>query len=255
MRNFTLFSLIRIAMKHIVILIVAAIIFAGCTFAYCEFVALPIYSAEGTLLVTNGALLSPSTQEDGNIENTDIVASLNFTDTVIDILKMKDIYKKLSNEIDNKYTYGNLASRTNIDKSNDNSLFLSVTVTANTSEEAISLVNSYLALAPEHIKQQIPNAAVSINETDSASQTYPRTIIFSGIAGIIGAVVAFGILLLIYSTNSIIRGEEDFAERFDIEVIGSIPDFARARADKYYRSSYYNGYYGKGGYGYGDNKE
>jgi hypothetical protein len=68
-----------------------------------------------------------------------------------------------------------------------------------------------------------------------------------GIAGLIGALFAFGILILIYSTNTIIRGEEDFLERFNVPVIGTIPDFANAHSEKYYKSSYYGGYYGKAG--------
>ena len=248
MRNFTLFSLVRIALKHIVILIIAAIIFAGGTFAYCEFVALPVYSASGTILVTNGAIIEETDPEDDTLQNTDIVASLNFSDTVIDILKTKGIFKQLSKEINNKYSYGNLSGRTSISKSDDNSLFLTVSVSANAPDEAVYLVNEYLSLAPDYINSYVPGtAAVAINEAEHASQTYPRTIVFSFMAGMIGAVAAFAVLLLIYSTNTIIRGEEDFLERFDMQIIGSIPDFASAKAEKYYRSSYYGAYYGKGG--------
>ena len=83
-----------------------------------------------------------------------------------------------------------------------------------------------------------------LNEAEGASQTYPRTISFTLTAACIGILVAYSIILVIYSTNTIIRSEEDFRERFDIDVIGAIPDFARARHDKYY---YKSTYYGRGG--------
>ena len=48
--------------------------------------------------------------------------------------------------------------------------------------------------------------------------------------------------------NTTISNEEDFKERFDIPVIGAIPDFASARSRKSYRHygkySAYNNYYG-----------
>lgn len=243
MRGFTLYSFIRIALKHILILILSGLIFAFSTFAYCKFVAVPVYQANGSLIVTTGSIIVENSDKD--LQNTDIVASLNLSDTIIDILNTKEIYKTLSNEIDNKYSYQNLHSRSKITNASNNSLFITVSFIANTQQEAIDLVNGYLKLAPDYIKSYVPGTAtVAITESDRAVQTYPRTIVFSLFASVIGAAVAYAVILLIYSTNTIIRSEEDFGERFDIEILGAIPDFARAKQDKYYYKSYY---YGKGG--------
>lgn len=239
MRGFTLYSFIRIALKHIFILILSGLFFAAGTFGYCEFIAQPIYSASGSLMVTSIALV---TDTDGQaIQNTDVVASKNIGDTVVDILKTKDIYKQLSKKTDNLYSYQNLLSRVSISKSVNDSLFISVSFSANDREEAIELVNTFLSLAPDYIQQEIPGCrAKAISLSESAAQTYPRTTVFVFIAFIIGAAAAYAIILLIYSTNTIIRGDEDFRERFDVEIIGVIPDFARARRDRsYYKSSYY----------------
>lgn len=245
MKGFTLYSLVRIALKNILVLIFAAVVFAVATFTYCEFVALPVYSASGSLIVTNGGDIFNEAGEKSTLQNGDIVASKNISDTIIDILSTKSIYKSLANSIDNKYTYSNLISRSSIAHSNNNSLAIRVSFTANNSSEAVELVNSYLQLAPEYIKSYFPQVeAVVLNEAESASQTYPRTITFTLTAACVGAIIAYSIILVIYSTNTVIRTEEDFKERFDINVIGAIPDFARARQDKYY---YKSTYYGRGG--------
>lgn len=243
MKGFTLYSFIRIALKHILILILSGLIFAVGTFAYCEFVATPVYQASGSLIVTTGTIIVEN--EDEKLNNTDIVASLNLSDTVIDILKTKEIYKTLSNNMGNKYSYQNLRSRAAISSSDNHSLFITVSFTADNPQEAIDLVNGYLKLAPDYISGYVPGTtSAAITEADRASQTFPRTIIFSLAAAVIGAAIAYVIILLIYSTNTIIRSDEDFRERFDIEILGAIPDFARAKQDKYYYKSYY---YGKGG--------
>ena len=195
-------------------------------------------------MVTSIALVTDT--EGQAIQNTDVVASRNIGDTVVDILKTKDIYKQLSNKMDNLYSYQNLLSRVSISKSINDSLFITISFSANERDEAIELVNTFLSLAPDYIQQEIPGCrAKAISLSDSASQTYPRTIVFTFIAFIIGAVAAYAIILLIYSTNTIIRGDEDFRERFDIEIIGVIPDFARAKHDRSYYKSYYYG--SKGG--------
>jgi hypothetical protein len=63
----------------------------------------------------------------------------------------------------------------------------------------------------------------------------------------VGAILAYGIIILIYSSNTTISTERDFKERFDIEVLASIPDFAAARSDKYYKKHPYYAYYTIGG--------
>lgn len=246
MKNFTLFALVRIALKHLVVLLLSAVVFAAAAFAYCEFVALPVYSANGSVLVTNGAIIKETDSESSTLDNTDITASRNFLDTVIDILKTRGIFEQLSEQLGNDCNYKELLARTTVTDSDNNSLFINITFTANTSEEAVDILNRYLELAPSYINSYVPGtAAVAVTKADTAVQTYPRTFVFCAGAAIVGAAAAFAVILLIYSVNTVIRGEDDFKERFDIPVIGCIPDFAAARTDKYYKKSYYGGYYGR----------
>ncbi len=246
MKGLTLFSLIKIAINHIFVLILAAAVFGGATFAFCKFAATPVYTATGSVLVTNGAILE--NPEDGkNLENTDVAASINMVDTILDILKTNGIYKNLSDNLGDKYTHNLLSSKANIERRGNTSLFIDVSFSASTREEAVLLVNEYLKLAPEYINTYIPGVdSVAVTSADSASQVFPKTIVFTFLAAVAGAFLSFLIILMIYSTNTVIRNEDDFSERFDIEVLGSIPDFSSARNVKYYRSHYYN-YYGKGG--------
>lgn len=245
MKNFTLFSLMRIALKHIVLLMVTAVVFAAAAFVYCEFLATPVYTAKGSLLVTNGGITEINNSESSTLNNTDIMASINFSDTVMDILKTKGIYKELSNSLGNKYTYADLSSKASVTEAADNSLFMNIEFSASTKAEAIELVNAYLNLAPDYINKFVPGVRTVVAATaDNAVQTYPQPLVFSFAAAVVGAVAVYLILLLIYSANNVIRGEDDFKERFDTLIIGSIPDFAAAKNEKYYKSSYYGAYYG-----------
>ena len=63
MKNLTLLSLVNLAIKHIVLIIAVAVIFAAGAFSYCEFIAEPQYSAKGSILITNGSVF---TDEAGN---------------------------------------------------------------------------------------------------------------------------------------------------------------------------------------------
>ena len=61
----------------------------------------------------------------------------------------------------------------------------------------------------------------------------------------LGAVAAYGILFIIALLDTVIHDEEDFKSKFDIPVIGSVPDFTTANSKSY--KSYGYGGYDKGG--------
>ncbi len=253
MRNLTLFSLLNLALKYLWVLFISAAVFASGAFAYCEFLATPQYSATGSVLVTNGAILSTDYIEeeytnDSTINNTDIVASINFADTVTDILNTNGIFKKLANQLDNKYSYTNLISRAAIRRKSENTLFINVTFRATSQAEAVLLVNEFLKLVPGYINEFVPStSAISTSTADTAAKIFPQTFFLSLASGTLGAVLAYGIIVVVYSLNTTITNEEDIKERFGVDVLAAIPDFSAAKSDKYYKKHPYYAYYTRGG--------
>ena len=153
MKGITLFSLFNLALKHIVLLIVAAVVFAAGAFAYCEFVAVPQYSATGSVLVTNGAIDKSTIDEFGNttkIDNTDVSASINFMDTACKMLRQNDIYKQLAKKIDNRYSYGALKGMSEVSRTEDHALYIDITFKANSREEAINLISKSAIIKEQH---------------------------------------------------------------------------------------------------------
>ncbi len=246
MKNVSLFTLIEIALKHIFVIIAAALLVAVSAFCYCEFVAVPRYSATGSLVVTNGGILSGEenlqyNNPENNLDNSDIQASLSFLNTVTEILKKPDIYMKMSEKLNNRYSYNQLRSSASVARNNTNNLLIDVTFTAATREEALELTNAYLSVVPEYIGTQFQQTTVTNTySADSAAKVYPRTLVTTALFGIIGAVIAYAILFLIYCANTVIKGEDDFKDRFNLPVLGCIPDFATAKSEKYYKKYSYS---------------
>ncbi len=244
MEKFNLMQIIKLAVKNIFILILVGIVCASATFGYCKFIATPKYSATGSLLVTNGAIMS-NYSDMGTTNNTDIVASINLVETVSDILNTNGIYKLLAEELDGEYTYENLRSKVSVKRKSENSLFINISFSDKDPEMSIKLVNNFLSLAPSYINEYVPNSEVAVSYADASAKTYPQTFTLMVMATMAGMIISFLVLFLINSTNTIIKDEDSFAERFGIPVLGNIPDFEKSRSDKY--SSYNYGY----GYGYG----
>lgn len=254
MNNISLISLLKLALKHIYALILAGVVFAAVAFSYCKFVAVPKYSATGSILVTNGSMINNNTQSPDtsstsskNVSYTDINASLQLADTINDILNTNDIYKELSVEDGSRYTYSNLKSRSSVRRRSADSLFIDVTFTASTPEEALRLANKFLNLTPEYVKEYIPSANAAVaTQPDRAGKTYPRATLYTLTAGLCGVVLAYVIIYIISLTNNSIKDEDDIVNHYDIAVLGNVPDFANAKSKEY--SAYKKGGYGNAKY-------
>ena len=114
--------------------------------------AVPKYSATGSVLVTNGAIITDNNTVSSNsktVSNTDIAASLQLANTITDILKTNDIYKELADNTGNKYLYTELKNNVVIKRRTTDTLFIDISFTASTPEEAKTLTNKFLELAPD----------------------------------------------------------------------------------------------------------
>lgn len=250
MNEFSIYHIFRLLIKNIFVIALSAIVFGVGTFAYCEFHLQERYAATGSVVVTNGGIFENDTQttviQGDKVNNADIAASINLLTTVRDILSTNDIYKQLSEELGGKYSYGQLKSFASVTKRDDYSLFIDVKFEMNDKTEVAKITNTFLELAPEYINKFIPNSSTTIVTTsDTAAKTYPRTSSSTTIAMLIGALLAFVIVYIISLFNTTIESEEEFKDRYNIPVLGDIPDFTAAKSGKYGKSYYKGGsYYG-----------
>lgn len=242
MNNYSLRYMLNVALKYWIFIVLAAILTASAAFSYFNFIAEPRYVAKGSIAVTNGRILTENTTAQ-KVENTDIVASLNLAYTVTDILKTPDIYKQLSDALDNKYSFEQLKGKTSISRKSDNTIFIDVTFTHSNPQETIEILNKYLEIAPGYVNTIAKDTSASVVTANSASWDYPSDIIIIGIGGIIGAVAMYIVIFLIYTSNNVIRDDEDYAEHCGMTVLGVVPDFVSSRASEKRYSRY-------GKYGY-----
>lgn len=230
MREISLSYLLNIAWKRIWILAAVFIVTAGIAFGYCKLIASPKYAAKASILVTNGGM--KNSQDAGNsagsVSNSDISASVNMVTTVVDILKTDDIYKQLSADFGGDYTYSELLKNASVEARGEKTMFIDVTFTASSESEALKLVNSFAELAPEYISDSIPNSYTKYYAAEKAAMTYPTTLKTTVIFAIFGVAAAYMALLLIDVFDRGIKSEADYVSRFDIPLIGIVPDFESA---------------------------
>ncbi len=234
MQKISAMYLLGLAWKRIWALFGVAILMITAAICYCKFVATPIYTAKASIIVTNGgSVTSNEIADDKWVSNSDIVASINLIETVVDVLETNDIYKQLADTLDGDYTYGELKSRASISPRGEQTMFIDVSFSADTPEEATLLVNSFVELAPGYISEPISYSSSKYYLAENASKTYPVTGRFAMIAAVLGIIVTYGIFLLIDIFDRAIKGENDFVSRFDIPLLGVVPDFECVPSSSY----------------------
>ena len=239
-------DILMIAWRHIWMLILAAIVFAASVFSYCKFFTTPSYSATASILVTNGAVTISYDNAGDKVSSSDIAASLYLADTVVDILNTPDIYKKVSDQLGKEYTYQNLMGCSKIQRRSENTLFVDVAFSSTDPKEAMRIANKFVEVSCEYIPEFIPSSRANVASTAiKSTMTYPRTLMSTGIAGVVGIAVAFLVAFAVESMNRAIKGEEDFTNNFDVPLLGAVPDFENAESVAYRKNR------GRGGYGSG----
>ena len=239
-------DLFWLAWKRLWIIILARLICAGLALTYCEFIAEPSYKATASVLVTNGAIAGEIESTGDKVAATDVSASLYLADTITDILKTPDVYMQLSYKLNEKYTYVELMENFTITRRSEDSLFVDLQFIHGDPKEAMLVANTFAEIACEFVPEVIPYAYARVTATASkASLNYPQTTTTTVIAGLLGAVIAYAIVFVVEYTNSAIKGEEEFMAKYNVPLLGTVPDFEKSEEDDSYNRKGGRKYYGK----------
>ena len=235
MHDISIFLFFRIARKRFLPLLIALVVAAGLTFSYCEFVASPVYGANASIIVTNGAVVSSTNdlQDIQKILGSDIQASLLLADSVVDMLKTPDVYKYLSRKLGSDIDYNTLMTRTTVARRGDDTLFVDISYKDTDPKQAIRVANMFASISCDYVAEFIPKANPKVvSSADKARLVSPRTLRNTALAGLGVAFLLYCVFVLIEILNDTVRGEDDFTSRYNIPLLGSVPDFEEARKAK-----------------------
>ena len=145
--------------------------------------------------------------------------------------------KKYLNELMENFT---------ITRRSEDSLFVDLQFIHGDPKEAMLVANTFAEIACEFVPEVIPYAYARVTATASkASLNYPQTTTTTVIAGLLGAVIAYAIVFVVEYTNSAIKGEEEFMAKYNVPLLGTVPDFENAEEDDSYNRKGGRKYYGK----------
>ncbi len=235
MEELTLSSLLDILRKCIIYMIVAAIVCAAGAFCYCEYIATPTYVAKVSFMGANSSGFGAQTDEDDtDIKSTDISASRAIILTYVELFKTTGFFDIVAEKSGLNYSASQIKSKVNFSQRAADSLFIDVSVTSANPKEAIKIAETIYSCGGEYLSSLLPNAYIkAIEGTNSiARQNYPVTSTTMAIAALFGAVVVFILAYIITIVDKAIKGEKDFEAKYDIPILGYVPNFQSAAREE-----------------------
>ena len=243
MNNITIEYLFQLLLRRIWIVIVSGILCGIITFTYCSLFATELYSASAKVIIGNGAFSFGEEDEENvdlssnlssiapvtshKISGSDIQSSMYLANACKELLQAQPIYEQLAEAMgEKKDTYNSFRRSIVVELASEDSIFITITASSTKPEKAVEMANTFAALTPKYLNKYMPLADVGVTDTArSAGKTAPRTVFFTCLLTLAGAVVSYLIALIFDMNDKTIKGETDFTQTYTIPILGTVPDF------------------------------
>lgn len=241
-------DLFGVLKKHFILIIIVALVAAILVYGYCALFIKPTYSASSKIYIVSST---------GTISISDLTLSNNVASDYIDLMKDKVILDLVIDNLHLNYTASQLSGMISVTNTNGTHMLV-ITVKSHDPDEAAAIANCLADMTinevPNILETQPPN--VVHYAVANRSKIAPSNTRNALIGAVIGAVVCYGVLFLMYYLDDSIRSSDDIVRYAGLHILGEISDLSE-HSKRYGRYGRY-GKYGKyGKYGsdeqrYGD---
>ena len=214
-----LMELARLLWAHIVQIVAAAVAAALICLLVCMFVLTPKYQASINMIV--------NTRQEGTaaFTNDNFNSAKNLISTYAVIIKGNTVLNKVIDELDLDMTYAELYNMVTV-ADVDSTQIMKVTVTDTDAERAGEIVETIADIVPDVLVEKVEAGScktvsdVAINP----NKVFPQTKKYVVLAGLLGAILVCGMLVLAHLLHDTVVDDEDIQKKLGLPVLGLIPE-------------------------------
>ena len=214
-----LMEIARLLWAHIVQIVAVAVAAALICLLVCMYALTPKYQASINMIV-NARQDTTTTFTSDNFNS-----AKNLISTYAVIIKSNTVLNEVIDTLDLDLTYGqlyNMVSVTDVDSTQ----IMKVTVTDTDAKRAGEIVQTIADIVPDVLVEKVEAGScktvsdVSINP----NKVFPQTKKYVMMAGLLGAVVVCGVLVLAHLLHDTVVDDEDVQKKLGLPVLGLIPE-------------------------------
>lgn len=226
----TFAALWKVVRERWIILLLALILGAGAGFSYSRFLATPIYSSSADFLVENTVANANATSS--SYQQGAALYAASYASVIKGNVFNEKVASEYSSDKTTELATATLQKMIKVSNEEDSSTFR-VTVSSTSPAQALELLRIYEQFVPMDLANRNEYINVSLISHGSLASVpdSPNTTLNIIIGGAMLLLIAYLILFLISVLDKTLYEEESLTDRFEIPVIGSIPEWARRSDD------------------------
>ena len=208
--------------KHLLSMIVAALIGAGISLAGMYYLVTPIYSSQAQLLVNKRQTT------DSPIQYNEIQSNIQLISTYSDIIKGYAVLDQVAQNLEGALTIEELEEAISVRQSPDSQVFYLEAVSPSPTQ-AQTIVNEVIGVLDSTLATIYDDTETSINVISPATwngrSVSPNPIVFLAIGGVIGLAISLGRIFIIELMDTTLR-DDDFLTSLGYTNLGHIHELS-----------------------------
>lgn len=219
---------------HRVWLIILAGLIAGAMgFVYSRFFITPQYSSSLMLYVNNSSSI---TGGKFSFNASELTAAQELVDTYTVVLMSRTTLTRIAEDagVADKYTYNDLCSMIKAGSVNDTEV-LRVTVTCEDYNEAAKIAESITRCFPDILADIINGCDMTVVDEPipNSQKVSPYITKYTAVAMIIGALIAFVVLVVLALLDGTIHDEDYLLKVYDYPILAKVPNLVGTTEKQY----------------------
>ncbi|MDF2800612.1 MAG: hypothetical protein K0S61_515 [Anaerocolumna sp.] len=219
--DFSIKDIVMLLIKRALLISISTLAGLSIVFLITRYGIQPDYTASAQMYVST----DDSKQTTANLSELDYAQKV--VTTYINFLQTKVFYKEVLSISGLEYNLSELRSMTTMTSVNNTEIF-EISVTSKDPNDSYHLVKAMQDLAPDMIKGIKSKAEISVVDPVElpTSPSGPNVLLNTLIGGVLGFMMAFLVSVLWEVVNVNIKNQDDLVCRYNIPVLGVIPDFS-----------------------------
>lgn len=230
-RSIDLTRLVKAVAKRLWLIVIVSVLCGIVVFAGAKMFMTPMYRSSFTAYVNN------RTDSQNTTTSADLTASIGLTYVYQEIVLSRSVLMTAAEQCGLDYKYESLKGRVSFELA-ATSAYITVSVSSADPEEAVQLAQAIARVAPEQVSRVVENSSMRIvDDPVKPERAYAPNCRRLAALGAIGMFVLLtAVVVLVDIVSDKVESAKELEDRYDIAVVGIIPDMAHA--DKYAYGTY-----------------
>lgn len=228
-REIDIIPLLKVLLSRWWLMLLIGCIFAGAAYGSTKLLVKPTYRSGFTAYVNNQRVQG----DRSTIVNSDLLAAQQITKTFSYIIRSNSVLSASLESIDSDLTIDEFNKMVSTEIKDDTEL-ISVYVVSKDPQLSYDLANAIANTAPKNMSSIVEGSSMKIVDYPvlNIHRFGPSYIKYAILGFLVGALIVAIRTIIIFFMDDKVKNEQEIEERFDIPILGVIPDISASSAGK-----------------------